>query len=116
MSAYATTTVRWRKTQDVASSSATVGRNTILIVAMTPWLADFIYTGGAFESGLAMIVDEAGLIARFSRDEVDLKKAQRLPGRAILPGLVNVHSHTFQRGIRGRPEHRTSPAPSPFLT
>ncbi len=27
---------------------------------------------------------------------------------ARLPGLVNVHSHTFQRLIRGRTEHRTS--------
>jgi formimidoylglutamate deiminase len=26
---------------------------------------------------------------------------------ARLPGLVNVHSHTFQRAIRGRTEHRT---------
>lgn len=25
-----------------------------------------------------------------------------------LPGLVNVHSHTFQRAIRGRTEHRTA--------
>lgn len=91
-------------------------RNTILIVAMTIWLADFVYTGGAFESGLAMIVDDDGLIARFSRDEADLKKAQRFPGRAILPGLVNVHSHTFQRVIRGRTEHRTSAARDTFWT
>jgi formimidoylglutamate deiminase len=83
---------------------------------MTTWLADFVYTGGAFESVLAMIVDEAGMIARFSRDEADLKKAQRLPGRAILPGLVNVHSHTFQRVIRGRTEHRTSAQKDTFWT
>jgi formimidoylglutamate deiminase len=31
-----------------------------------------------------------------------------LSGDARLPGLVNVHSHTFQRVIRGRTEHRTS--------
>jgi formimidoylglutamate deiminase len=31
-----------------------------------------------------------------------------LPNRAILPGLVNAHSHAFQRVIRGRTEHRTS--------
>ncbi len=28
----------------------------------------------------------------------------RLPGRALVPGLVNVHSHAFQRGLRGRGE------------
>ncbi len=75
---------------------------------MTAWLPDLIYTGGKFESGLAMVVDDQGSITRFSRDEGDLKSAQRLQGRAILPGLVNVHSHTFQRVIRGRTEHRTS--------
>jgi formimidoylglutamate deiminase len=75
---------------------------------MTAWLPDLIYTGGKFEAGLAMVVDENGVIARFSRDEEDLKTAVRLPGRAILPGLVNVHSHTFQRVIRGRTEHRTA--------
>lgn len=82
---------------------------------MTAWLADLIYTGERFEPGLAMVV-ENGAIARFSRDEEDLKHAQRLAGRAILPGLVNVHSHTFQRVIRGRTEHRTSASKDTFWT
>jgi len=82
---------------------------------MTAWLPDLVYTGGKFESGLAMVV-ENGVIARFSREEEDLKIAQRLPGRAILPGLVNVHSHTFQRVIRGRTEHRTSADRDTFWT
>jgi formimidoylglutamate deiminase len=63
-----------------------------------------------------MMVDEGGAITRFSREEADLKIAQRLPGRAILPGLVNVHSHTFQRVIRGRTEHRTSAQRDTFWT
>ncbi len=75
---------------------------------MTAWLPDLIYTGGKFESGLAMVVDEDGTIARFSRADEDLKMALRMPGRAMLPGLVNAHSHTFQRVIRGRTEQRTS--------
>jgi formimidoylglutamate deiminase len=82
---------------------------------MTAWLADLVYTGGAFESGLAMMVDR-GVIQGFSREEADLKTAHRLPGRAILPGLVNVHSHTFQRVIRGRTEHRTSAHRDTFWT
>jgi formimidoylglutamate deiminase len=32
----------------------------------------------------------------------------RLPGRALLPGLVNGHSHAFQRLIRGRTEYVAS--------
>lgn len=83
---------------------------------MNRWLADLIYTGEAFESGLAMIVDDEGVLAGFSRNEEDLKNAQRMPGRAILPGLVNVHSHTFQRVIRGRTEHRTSAQRDTFWT
>jgi len=83
---------------------------------MTAWLPDLIYTDGKFESGLAMMVDERGVITRFSRDEEDLKIANRLPGRAMLPGLVNVHSHTFQRVIRGRTEHRTSAEKDSFWT
>lgn len=29
---------------------------------------------------------------------------RRLEGRALLPGMVNAHSHAFQRGLRGRGE------------
>src|SRR5580658_3185768 len=79
MSPYATTTVRWPRAEKVASSSATVSRNTILIVAMTSWLADLVYTGGVFESGLAMIADDRGVIAGFSRDEEHLRNTRRLP-------------------------------------
>lgn len=28
----------------------------------------------------------------------------RLPGRALLPGMIDAHSHAFQRGLRGRGE------------
>ena len=30
-----------------------------------------------------------------------------LKNRALLPGLVNAHSHAFQRVIRGRTEYRS---------
>jgi formimidoylglutamate deiminase len=83
---------------------------------MTAWVADLIYTGGAFHSGLAMMADDRGVITGFSRDPEHLRNARRLPGRAILPGLVNVHSHTFQRAIRGRTEHRTSAQRDTFWT
>jgi len=83
---------------------------------MTAWLADLVYTGRAFQSGLAMFLDDRGVIAGFSREEEVLKNARKLPGRAMLPGLVNVHSHTFQRTIRGRTEHRTSASRDTFWT
>ncbi len=74
----------------------------------TGWLPDLIYTESGFESGVAMFADASGTITRLSRDPEDLEGAVRLRNRAILPGLVNVHSHAFQRVIRGRTEHRTA--------
>ncbi|HXA64040.1 MAG TPA: formimidoylglutamate deiminase [Bryobacteraceae bacterium] len=82
----------------------------------TGWLADFVFTGGGFETGLAMFADPSGRITRFSRDSADLARAERLSNRAILPGLVNVHSHAFQRVIRGRTEHRTAAERDTFWT
>ncbi|MGA8026041.1 MAG: formimidoylglutamate deiminase [Bryobacteraceae bacterium] len=37
-------------------------------------------------------------------------------GRVIVPGLLNAHSHSFQRAIRGRTEHRTSANRDSFWT
>src|SRR5438132_7243742 len=80
------------------------------------WLADYILIGGRFEPGVALVADERGRIARLSRDPADTARARRLTNRAILPGLVNAHSHTFQRVIRGRTEHRTEAARDTFWT
>ena len=71
------------------------------------WLPDLVYTGEKFESGLAFFADSVGRITRFSREPADVGKARRLEGQAALPGLVNVHSHSFQRVLRGRMEQRS---------
>lgn len=80
------------------------------------WLPDLIYIGGEFRSELAMFADASGRITRFSSDAADREKAQRLTGRAILPGFVNGHSHAFQRVLRGRTEHRTDHERDSFWT
>jgi formimidoylglutamate deiminase len=80
------------------------------------WLPDLIYTGGEFWFGLAMFADASGRITRFSSAAEDLSQAVRLSGRAMLPGLVNGHSHAFQRVLRGRTEHRTSAERDSFWT
>lgn len=72
----------------------------------TGWLADLVYTGEKFEAGLAFFADAQGRITRFSRDPADLAMAKRLSGQAVLPGLVNAHSHSFHRVLRGRTEQR----------
>lgn len=80
------------------------------------WLPDLIYTGGVFQSGVAIFSHENGRIRRLSSAPEDLRKAQRLVGKALLPGLVNGHSHAFQRVLRGRTEHRTSTGRDSFWT
>jgi formimidoylglutamate deiminase len=63
-----------------------------------------------------MFADANGRITRFSRAAADLAKAERLRNRAILPGMVNVHSHAFQRVIRGRTEYRSGAERDTFWT
>jgi formimidoylglutamate deiminase len=80
------------------------------------WLPDLLYRDGRFVSGVAMFADRQGRITRFSASAEDLRAARRLPGRALLPGLINAHSHSFQRALRGRTEHRTSASRDTFWT
>lgn len=75
-------------------------------VKETGWLPDCVFTGGKFESGLAFFADALGRITRFSREPADLAAARRMPGQAALPGLVNAHSQSWQRVLRGRFELR----------
>src|SRR6266581_6026990 len=79
------------------------------------WLPDLIYTGGRFQLDVALVCDNTGRIVRIaSADEVE--SPARLKNRALLPGMVNAHSHAFQRVIRGRTEYRTSNQRDSFWT
>ncbi len=64
--------------------------------------ADWTWTGDAFESGIRVAVTDDGRIEAVGREPGPA--TLKLPGRALLPGFVNVHSHAFQRGLRGRGE------------
>ena len=76
---------------------------------MIAWIPDLFYLNRRFEGGVALVCDEAGTIARVAPvEELRDEKKINLPRRAILPGMVNAHSHVFQRVIRGKTEHRTS--------
>lgn len=77
-------------------------------------MPDCVYTGEKFEYGLAFFADALGRISRFSREPADLAAARRLAGQAALPGLVNTHSHAFQRALRGRGEQRGRPERGPL--
>ena len=78
------------------------------------WLPELIYTEKNFKDDLTLTSDAAGNVVRL--DPAGDGSVSRLTNRALLPGLVNAHSHAFQRVIRGRTEHRTSNASDSFWT
>jgi formimidoylglutamate deiminase len=49
-------------------------------------------------------------------DATEVELPIRLKSRALLPGLVNAHSHAFQRVIRGRTERRSQNTTDTFWT
>jgi formimidoylglutamate deiminase len=84
---------------------------------MIAWIPDLLYINRRFESGVALVCDEAGTIVKIARAvELRDEKKINLPRRAVLPGMVNAHSHAFQRVIRGRTEYRTSNQRDSFWT
>src|SRR5258708_26184142 len=78
------------------------------------WLPDLLYTGERFERGLALVCDASGHIVKIARAaELRDEKKVRLSNRAMLPGMINAHSHAFQRVLRGRTEFRGGHPPPP---
>ncbi|MDT5270067.1 MAG: hypothetical protein QOH49_2253 [Acidobacteriota bacterium] len=84
----------------------------------TTFIPDLLYTDGRFRSGRALVCDADGRVAAVARaDELSEEtNTVRLRGRALLPGMVNAHSHAFQRVIRGRTEYRGASAADSFWT
>jgi formimidoylglutamate deiminase len=80
------------------------------------WLAEYIYTGGRFERNLALVCDSAGNVTRLARESDVTCEIVRLKNRALLPGMINAHSHAFQRVIRGKTEHRSKNSKDSFWT
>jgi formimidoylglutamate deiminase len=79
------------------------------------WLPDLIYKNGRFHSNLALVNSADAQIERLDSDS-EIENAIHLKDRALLPGLVNAHSHSFQRVIRGRTEYRTANSKDSFWT
>lgn len=77
------------------------------------WLPDLIFVDGRFQSDLALVCDHNVTQICAVAEATD---PIRLKNRALLPGLVNAHSHAFQRVIRGRTEHRSQHTTDSFWT
>ncbi len=84
----------------------------------TTFIPDLLYAGGRFHAGSALVCDAEGRVVAVERVE-ELSgetNAVRLRNRALLPGMVNAHSHAFQRVIRGRTEYRGASTSDSFWT
>jgi formimidoylglutamate deiminase len=65
------------------------------------FLADAIFAEGQLHRNRPLFVDADGRVGATSSSAAE---RIALPGRLILPGFVNAHSHAFQRMLRGRTE------------
>ena len=82
------------------------------------WLApELVFRDDRFESGVGVRIDDSGRIAEVGAlpgatnsatvdidgtgDSGGFHTIESMPGIALLPGFVDVHSHAFQRGLRG---------------
>ncbi|EGZ15705.1 hypothetical protein PHYSODRAFT_333917 [Phytophthora sojae] len=82
---------------------------------------ELTWTGEQFERDVQVSVGADGLIQSVTRSQdagkSDAADVHKLPGRALLPGMVNAHSHAFQRGLRGLGEtYPKNSAQSSFWT
>jgi formimidoylglutamate deiminase len=71
-----------------------------------------LYSAGLFRSDAELLVGDDGRIMEIrganSGPEPSSAQVVDLPGKALLPGFVNAHSHSFQRLIRGKAESRVT--------
>jgi formimidoylglutamate deiminase len=73
------------------------------------FLPDLLFAEGRAHQGAGLLVDETGSVAGIVRAENAREaKVVRMARKALLPGLANAHSHTFQRLFRARAEGRVS--------
>jgi formimidoylglutamate deiminase len=73
----------------------------------TLYLPQLLYSDGTFISNRGLLVDETGQIVKLAAPaDSPPDKVIELPGKALMPGFVNAHSHSFQRLIRGKSESR----------
>ena len=75
----------------------------------TLYLPDLLYSNGTFLKDAGVLVGDDGIIlAASAKPDSVCDKRVELPGKALLPGFVNAHSHAFQRLIRGKAESRVT--------
>jgi formimidoylglutamate deiminase len=74
---------------------------------MTVYRPELLYVDGGFVAGEKLVVDAAGRVVNADAKDADVQ-IMEMPGKALVPGFVNAHSHSFQRLIRGKSESRVT--------
>lgn len=70
---------------------------------------ELLYSNGKFISNAAVLVSESGKVLEIPEKlDATTTRIIYLPGKGMLPGFVNAHSHSFQRLIRGKSESRAT--------
>jgi formimidoylglutamate deiminase len=72
----------------------------------TLYRPELLLADGQFIPNAGLLVDPNGKILSVAASDAASDTIVNLPGKALLPGFVNVHSHAFQRLIRGKSESR----------
>lgn len=68
---------------------------------------ELLYLDGSFHRDYSLLVGNDGFIQSVGSNlSASTEQTVYLPGKALLPGAVNVHSHSFQRLLRGKAESR----------
>jgi formimidoylglutamate deiminase len=72
----------------------------------TLYRPELLYSQAAFIGGAGLLVSPAGSV--LAAETSAPATVVDLPGKALFPGFVNAHSHSFQRLIRGKSESRVT--------
>ena len=74
------------------------------------YLPELLFAEGRACADTGLLVNADGLVAGLATQETAPPDTEVVPlsGKALLPGLANAHSHTFQRLFRGRAEGRAA--------
>src|SRR5277367_459578 len=73
----------------------------------TLYRPELLYSNGGFVADGKVLVSESGqFLESPEKLSPSSTKIVDLPGKALFPGFVNAHSHSFQRLIRGKSESR----------
>jgi formimidoylglutamate deiminase len=75
---------------------------------MTVLAPDWLWTPDGLRTGWAVEIGPTGHIVQLLAPDRHPRDAERLPGRLLLPAMVNAHSHAFQRAFRGQVQWRAA--------